>query len=139
MELRERLAQNLVLESKAYGYTLTIWGSGAILLSRYGPANLLHIFSYVMGALLAFATLAIVAFNNLLTETETAGDQRVIVTSIVHIVATFGNLVISYLLAYYLVVSWLPVAALFLAVGFQATFLYNVFLLVEEATARALR
>lgn len=139
MEPRNRLARNLVFESKAYGYTLTIWGSGAILISRYGMASVLQIFSYVVGALLAFFTLALVTFKTLFRETETAGDQQVIVTSIVHVFATFGNLVISYLVVRYMLISWLPVAVLFLAVGFQATFLYNVFLLVEEATARALK
>lgn len=139
MEPRKRLAQNIVLESKAYGYTLTIWGSGALLVGRYGMASVPQIFSYVVGALLAFAALALVAFKTLLRETETTGDQQVIVTSIVHIFATFGNLVISYLIVRYSVIARLPVAVLFLAVGFQATFLYNVFLLVEEATARALK
>lgn len=139
MEPRKRLARNIVFESKAYGYTLTIWGSGAILISRYGMASVLQIFSYVVGALLAFFTLALVTFKTLFRETETSGDQQVIVTSIVHVFATFGNLVISYLIVRYMLISWLPVAVLFLAVGFQATFLYNVFLLVEEATARALK
>lgn len=139
MEPRERLAQNLVFESKAYGYTLTIWGSGALLISQYGTPTAVQILSYVGGALAAFTALALVAFNTLFRETRADSDQQVIVTSIVHVFATFGNLLISYGIVFYVFLDDLPSAILFLAVGFQATFLYNVLLLVEEGTARAIR
>lgn len=139
MDPRERLAQNLVFESKAYGYTLSIWGSGAILFVRYGtPPSVVPIFSYVVGALVAFSTLAYVAFETMFRETETTSSQQVMVSSIVHVLATFGNLIVSYLLVYVGATVGLPAAISFLTVGFQATILYNVLLLVEEGTARLL-
>lgn len=139
MDPRERLAQNLVFESKAYGYTLTIWGSGALLIGQYGTPTAVQILSYVGGALAAFSALAVVAFNTMFREMRAGSDQQVIVTSMVHVFATFGNLLISYIIIHYTLLSGLPSAVLFLAIGFQATFLYNVFLLLEEGTARAIR
>lgn len=57
----ERLAENLTGESKAYGYTLTIWGGGSLTIAQYHTPAALEIFLYVGGALAAFATLAPVA------------------------------------------------------------------------------
>lgn len=52
MDARQRLAQNLTSESEAYGYTLTIWGTGAILINQFGTPGMTQISLYVGGALL---------------------------------------------------------------------------------------
>ncbi|WP_231186213.1 hypothetical protein [Haladaptatus sp. DYF46] len=45
----EQLARSLLSESKAYGYTLTIWGGGAILMNQYGSPRIVEIFLYILG------------------------------------------------------------------------------------------
>lgn len=41
-----------------YGYTVTIWASGAYLISERGLPNLVEVFAFVSGAMLAFALLS---------------------------------------------------------------------------------
>lgn len=135
MEPSQRLARNLVSESKAYGYTLTIWGSGEILVEHYGLPNLARIALYVGGALIAMAVLALVAFGGLLTEQERPEGHRRLAASMVHVAATGGSLLLSYLIA---VGSrrLLPPGVVFVLIGFAATFLYNVLLVFEDVVAR---
>ena len=58
MNLREQLARNLTAESEAYGYTLTIWGGGSILINQYGTPTISRIFFYIGGALAASANVS---------------------------------------------------------------------------------
>lgn len=132
----ERLAQNLASESRAYGYTLTIWGGGAILINQYGTPQILEIFLYVGGALLAFGVLVALTFRNLFTDIETDSTQQLLVVSMVHVIATFGNLLVSYLLIRVCILVDVPAGVGFLALGFQTTFTYNLLLLVQDALAR---
>ena len=71
MNLRKQLARNLTAESETYGYTLTIWGGGSILINQYGTPTIGHIFLYIGGALVGFAALAAIAFPHLFTAQET--------------------------------------------------------------------
>ena len=59
----ERLASNLLSESRAYGYTLCIWGGGAMLITQYGTPDLVGIVVFVAGAIVGFGALAAIAFN----------------------------------------------------------------------------
>lgn len=136
MDSRHRLAQNLVSESNAYGYSLTVWGSGAILVARYGTPTPPQVIAYVAGALVAFGLLAAVAFDAFLGDVETESPRHLFVTSMVHVVATLGNLLVSWLLVVPLAASALPAVVGFSLVGVQSTLLYNVLLLAEEALAR---
>lgn len=68
MELSKRLARNLISESKAYGYTLSVWGGGTILIVHYGMPGIVRIALYVGGALVAMAVLTFVAFGGMFIE-----------------------------------------------------------------------
>ncbi|WP_233553896.1 hypothetical protein [Halococcus sp. IIIV-5B] len=68
----------------------------------------------------------------MLTEREREG-QGVAAASMVHILATGGNLVVSYALVVLVERVGLPEPVPFVLVGFQTTCLYNVFLLFEHA------
>lgn len=136
MEPSKRLARNLVAESKAYGYTLTIWGGGAILVAHYGTPNIVQVAAYVGGALVAMALLAVVAFGGLLTEQRRPEGERPPAAAMVHIAATGGSLLVSYLVS----VGGqgrLPPALVFSLVGFLATALYNALLVFEDTLGRA--
>ncbi|MFC6963175.1 hypothetical protein [Halocatena marina] len=132
MNPRKRLGQNLIAESKAYGYTLTIWGSGVILFHHYGTPGILHILSYVGGALVAFAILAFIAFDALFSDVDKEKRPRLIAMSMIHIFASFGNLLVSHIVVVAAVALTIPTLPTFLLIGFQATFTYNILLLVEE-------
>ncbi|UPV74713.1 hypothetical protein M0R89_01255 [Halorussus limi] len=131
MDPRGRLAHNLTAESEAYGYTLTIWGSGAMLIYKVQTPDLFHILLLAFGAILGFAVLGAFAFQQMVREPE-QGDTPLVVTSMVHLVSTLGNLVVAYLLVRFVVSHSTPRWLAFPLVGFQATVLYNVLLLLED-------
>jgi hypothetical protein len=134
MDLQTCLADNLACESVAYGYTLTVWGSGAMLIAAFGTPRPDEVFAFVSGAVVGFALLAAVAFQRPFEERSTdAGDLRV--ASMVHVVATLGTLVVAYGLTHGL--DWsLPDVVVFGVVGVLAVVGYNLALLVEELAAR---
>jgi hypothetical protein len=137
MEPSERLARNLVAESKAYGYALTIWGGGSVLIAHYGTPGIAQVALYVGGALAAMALLAVVAFGGLLTEQRRPEGERPPAAAMVHIAATGGSLLVSYLVS----VGGqgrLPPALVFALVGFLGTALYNTLLVFEDSLGRAL-
>ncbi len=136
MEPSKRLARNLVAESKAYGYTLTVWGGGAILIAHYGAPDILRTALYIGGALVAMALLAVVAFEGFLTKQRRPEGERPLVASMVHVTATGGSLLVSYLVS----VGGqgrLPPALVFGLVGFLGTALYNTLLVAEDSLGRA--
>src|ERR671932_1164956 len=49
--------------ASAYGYTLTIWSSGAMLSHFYGSPSPPKVFSFLGGAVLAFALIGALAFG----------------------------------------------------------------------------
>jgi hypothetical protein len=60
----------------AYGYTLTVWSTGAVLSHAYGPPSPLLVFAFFGGAVLAFAVVGALAFGGLTTEFG-GGSNRV--------------------------------------------------------------
>jgi hypothetical protein len=137
MEPSKRLASNLVAESKAYGYTLTIWGGGAILITHYGAPDILRVALYVGGALVAMTLLAAVAFSGLFAEQRRPDGEPPPVASMVHILATGGSLLVSYLVSI-TGKGRLPPPLVFGLVGFLGTVLYNTLLVAEDSIGRAI-
>lgn len=129
----ERLARNLLSESRAYGYTLCIWGGGEMLITQYGTPDLVDIVVFVVGAVVAFGALAAIAFNTAFATAETDHESNPIVASMVHVVATLGSVLSSHLVAVLALTYGVPAAIAFAAVGFQATTTYNGLLLFEQA------
>ena len=54
--------------ASAYGYTLTIWSTGMVLSHAYGPPTPPLVFSFFLGAVLAFAAVRILAFGGVTVE-----------------------------------------------------------------------
>jgi hypothetical protein len=136
MDLRARLADNLARESAAYGYTLTVWGSGSMLIAGFGTPHPDEVFAFVSGAVVGFAALAALAFQEALEERGTDdGDLRV--ASMIHVVATLGTLAVAYGLTH--LYEWqLPDRVVFAVVGVFVIVGYNLALLVEEILAHYL-
>jgi hypothetical protein len=125
----------LLAESKAYGYTLTIWGGGAILMNQYGSPGILDIFLYIGGALFAFGSLASVAFDDLFDDLKPEYQEGLIIASMVHIAATLGNLLLSYAILVALNPGF-PSSWAFFVVGFEGTLTYNLILLLKDGFAQ---
>lgn len=132
---RRRLAANLAREAEAYGYTLSIWGSGALLVDAFGIPGFARVFAFVAGALAGFAALAVVAFRGFLESATVESARSVVVASMVHLVSTSGSLAAAFAVSH--LVRPPPLAA-FALVGFLATVAYNLLLLGEERLAAAL-
>ena len=130
MNVRKRLEANLVSESEAYGYTLTIWGSGAMLIHSFEVPGTERAMAYVAGALVGFGALAVAAFRGLTTEAAVEESPSSLVASSVHIVATGGALGVVHL--FLLLTSGGPPFVVFFSVGALATIAYNLLLLVEQ-------
>jgi hypothetical protein len=128
MEYRKRLANNLVSESKAYGYTLSIWGAGTLLINAFGSPGVAPVFLFIVGALAAFVTLALIAFKSV----EPRGERRLGAASFIHIVATLGNLLVAKVLLLVFLKSDIGLDISALLIGYQATFAYNLLLLVND-------
>ena len=138
MNPRRRLASNLESESTAYGYTLTIWGAGALLIHLVGEPNVLEVFLYTGGGLAGFALMTLVAFDQPLSETNVDADPDLVAASSVHVGGTFLNLLVVYgvILAFRRVGG--SALVLYPLVGLLATILYNCLCLLEELVSIAL-
>ncbi len=65
---RSDLRNTVGSSASAYGYTLTVWSTGMILSHVYGPPNPPEVFSFFTGAVLAFATVGVLAFGGVSVE-----------------------------------------------------------------------
>ncbi|WP_255150707.1 hypothetical protein [Halorarius halobius] len=134
MDLRARLANNLARESAAYGFTLSVWGSGAMLIAEFGVPEAVEVFLFVAGAVGGFALLSALAFDGPF-EARSTDTEDLRVASMVHVVATLGTLGVTYALTT-LTNDGVPQVAVFAAAGLSIVVGYNLALLVEEITAR---
>ncbi|MDY6778359.1 MAG: hypothetical protein SVU32_06835 [Candidatus Nanohaloarchaea archaeon] len=124
------LRENLTAMSKAYGYTLSIWGSGATLITYYQVLSPNTILSFVLGGVLGFSMLAFIAFRGIFKSVEYDVEQRMLVASMVHLIASFGTVLLSNLAVRALKPVVSPLLVFFI-IGVHASLSYNVFLLVE--------
>jgi hypothetical protein len=103
-----------------------------------GPRRRRRSFLYLVGGLLGFGALAVLAYGQLSVEVqEGERTQEIAVVSMIHFGATLGNLLLGYLFVEAAFVAQLPPSGGFLAAGFLLSFAYNVFLLAEEVVSRA--
>lgn len=130
----KRLAEKLTAESVAYGFSLTTWGVGALLIRQFGIPSLLHVLAYVGGAVAGFAALAAIAFSRLFGETE-ATARPLIVASAIHVIATVGTLLFADLVIR-LADPLLPSIAVFALAGICMSAGYNILLTLESVVAR---
>jgi len=141
MQYRDRLAANLRSESEAYGFTLSIWGSGALFIGTFGVPETATVFLFVTGTLLSYLMLALAAFGSPLSdESKPSGiDRQLGVVSLVHVTSTLGNLLLTRLLIDLLVVLAVGPWPAALLVGFQVSGTYNALLLLESRLVELFR
>lgn len=134
MKAREQLAINLTDTSKAYGYTLAVWGSGAVLIGRYGFPEPLYVMAYTFGAVAGFGILALMVYGTVFKEVTDLKEDTLLVATMLHFIAALGTIALSAGIAE---VIASPLHG-FLLVGINATGSYNVGLLVEAVLYREL-
>lgn len=64
-EYRNRLRTTVGASAAPYGYTLATWTTGAVLVRTHGIPNFLESFGFVVGAVVGFAFVVLVAFGGL--------------------------------------------------------------------------
>lgn len=127
MSYSEKLRSNITHESIPYGYTLAVWGSAALLLSSFNFTPEL-VFLFVSGGVTGYGILAIIAFKGIIKEVSKNKQTKLIVASMIHVLASLGTVGINYLL---ITTSNLQTPSIFFIVGVNATFSYNIMLLAE--------
>mgnify|MGYP000019799812 CR=1 FL=1 len=128
MNFLERLQTNMKSESEAYGYTLSVCGSGALLLQGFN-LQASHIFLFVLGGVIGFGLLAYTAFRGLKKSVPSDTSEDIITGSMIHILSALGTVLISYTVIS--LSSGLQLSIIAGIIGFNTTFSYNVLLLLE--------
>lgn len=115
----------LLEESRAYGFTIAFWGSGALLINRFGIPHLGEVLSYAGGAVLGFGLLTIWVYRRPLSPAETE-ETRYLAISMVHYLAAIVPIVATSFL------TQLDPGIAFFISGASVSVLYNILMVVEE-------
>ncbi|MCJ7450664.1 MAG: hypothetical protein MUP58_02900 [Candidatus Nanohaloarchaeota archaeon QJJ-9] len=137
METLVSMKENLTEQSKAYGYTLSIWGVGALLLTSFKNIGAGEILAYIGGGVLGFGLLTYFAFKGILKTVEPSEQRKLVVASMVHILASLGNVLLAYASIVFLKPIMVP-TRIFLVLGVHATLVYNLLLLLEHRLSEIL-
>jgi hypothetical protein len=113
-----------------YGYTLSVWTSGALLISAHGLPNLFHALSFMVGSVAGYALVGALAFGNLGDPGDGAVGRAPALWGNVHVLSIGGAILASYSASHFLSgnLAW-P------ATGFAATAAYLVLLAAEFSFA----
>ena len=130
---KDYLQALLAGESRAYGFTIAFWGSGALLINGFGVPNFIEAMSYGLGAVTGFGLLALIAFRSTLATVENS-DSTTVVLSMVHYLAALIPVIIASLIVENIENS---VTAFFLAGG-SVSLIYNMLSVLEEDIAELL-
>ncbi|MGE5225616.1 MAG: hypothetical protein ACM3OO_01945 [Planctomycetaceae bacterium] len=60
---RDALRTAVASETRAYGFTLLVWSTGALSVAQEGLPTVAQVFAFLLGALLAMALVVLVAFG----------------------------------------------------------------------------
>jgi len=124
---RNYLQSLLAGESRAYGFTIAFWGSGAMLINTHGVPGLTLALMYGLGAITGFGVLAVAAFGQSVKEVEYE-NPGYIVLGMVHYLAALIPVYLSYLIN-----SGPFTASLdFFLCGMAVSTVYNILAVLEE-------
>ncbi len=119
------LRSNLANESRAYGFTIAFWGSGALLIKAHDLPTLLEALSYGTGAILGFGIMVLWAYQRTLGSADYE-ENDLLVFSMLHFVGSLLPVALTYFIAQ------LPSPQAFLIAGAVVSVGYNFGMLVEE-------
>jgi len=121
------LRSTLAGESRAYGFTLAFWGSGALLLKAFGTPSLLEVMLYTSGAIVGFALVTLLAFREPFQTVQREEETEYMVFSMVHFISSLAPILITYGLT---VLSSHPV--IFFLSGASVSMNYNLLMIIEK-------
>jgi hypothetical protein len=67
-----------------YGYTVSIWSSGAVLMHRRGVPDVFDVFLFAIGALSGFAVLGLLAHKVVATSEQLGGARERVLAGMLH-------------------------------------------------------
>ncbi len=107
-DYREHLRTAVGSSAAPYGYTLATWTTGAVLMHAYGVPTTLDALLFMFGAVLAFASVGVVAFGGVTTRFAPAPRQAALWGSF-HFLSVGGAIGAAALVTYFLSggVGWL--------------------------------
>ena len=120
------LKSTLAQESRAYGFTIAFWGSGAMLINEAGLPTLIEALSFGGGAVLGFAALTLLVYGSALKRASYE-ENEIVVLGMVHYLAALVPILLAAEL------SQLSSPYSFLTTGFAVSTSYNLGMMVEEA------
>lgn len=121
-------------ESRAYGFTIAFWGSGALLINHFGLPGLGEALSYGFGAVTGFGILALIAFRYAFGPVDYE-EPRYLVFSMIHYTAALLPVLFTGIIARNLSS---PVMAFFLS-GLSVSITYNLAMLLERTIGEEAR
>jgi len=70
-----------------YGYTLTIWGGGQLMIVEYGKPSVAAVFGVVLGAAAAFGVLKLRSYGiaSQVSPSQLASDEHALRTGVIHV------------------------------------------------------
>jgi len=125
---KNHLQSMLAGESRAYGFTIAFWGSGALLINEFGAPDLMLALSFGFGAVLGFGALALSAFRG---NKAQSNHQALLVLSTVHYLSSLVPMIVTSIL----VRLNIPAELTFLLAGMSVSLLYNLLSILEETIA----
>lgn len=126
------LRSMLAGESRAYGFTIGFWGSGAVLINNFGAPNTFQALMYGLGAVTGFGLLALMSFDGVTSEVKKT-ETKLKVLSTVHYIASLAPILIAGLISNHL--NALPA---FFVGGLSVSLTYNLLALLEEDLSETL-
>jgi hypothetical protein len=128
-EYGRNLGAALGASAGPYGYALTVWTTGAVLIRAFGVPNPLGAFLFVVGAVVAFAFVGLLAFGSMARHFDEKSEEDLIWGSL-HLLSVGAAIAMAALVARYLggLVAW-PVGS------FSAATAYFLVLDAESSVA----
>jgi hypothetical protein len=125
--MRERgyLRSILTGESRAYGFTIAFWGSGATLIKANGLPEIQQALLYGVGAVLGFGVLTLAVLRE--EEESSPGNESYLILGALHYIASLVPITLVYLA----VNSGIPELSQFLLSGLIVSFTYNILAVLE--------
>lgn len=116
----------LAWESRAYGFTIAFWGSGALLIKEFGLPTLLEALSYGGGAIIGFFLLTLYAYHGALKPVEYEEPQHLILSMVHYLAALFPIIATFY-------ATGLDSPYAFIVAGMSVSIIYNLGMMAEES------
>ncbi|MFB6216982.1 MAG: hypothetical protein ABEJ03_04650 [Candidatus Nanohaloarchaea archaeon] len=118
----------LATESRAYGFTIAFWGSGAILINEFGVPGIEGVLAYATGSIIGFALITLAAFRQPLENVEYE-ETEYMVFSMIHFLSSLAPILFAYW------ATGLEQNLAFLLSGASVSMNYNLLMVVEESVA----